>query len=141
MVAPHHHFQRVSREVLAIARGDSDTHTHLRNRLLAIIWATLALAVVSTFVVYFAERHAEGTEISNVGDAFLFSMSQLVTASSVAAPTTSSGKVLELLFDIYAITVVATLAGSFGAFFHRRSQEHDAAKAAAQAAAAQRDEG
>jgi hypothetical protein len=33
--------------------------------------------------------------------------------------------VLELFFDIWAITVVATLAGSFGAFFHARSQEMD----------------
>jgi hypothetical protein len=33
--------------------------------------------------------------------------------------------VLELFFDIWAITVVATLAGSFGAFFHARSKEMD----------------
>ena len=66
-------------------------------------------------------------------DAFLFSVSQLLTASSVASPQTDPIKVLELLFDIYAITVVAALAGSFGAFFHRRNQEQDAAKAAAAA--------
>jgi hypothetical protein len=28
--------------------------------------------------------------------------------------------------EIYAITVVATLAGSFGAFFHKRSMERAA---------------
>ncbi len=134
-VAPHHHFQRVSREFLAVARGDSDTHVHLRNRLLSIIWVTLALGVISTLVVYFLERDATGTEIHDLGDAFLFSMAQLLTASSVAAPTTNAAKVLELAFDIYAITVVATLAGSFGAFFHRRSQEHDEAKAAAESSA------
>ena len=32
---------------------------------------------------------------------------------------------LELFFDLWAITVVATLAGSFGAFFHARSKEID----------------
>jgi hypothetical protein len=134
--APHHHIQRASRGALAVARGDSGTHIRLRNRLLSIIWVTVALGVISTIIVYFAERHAEGTQISSLGDAFLFSMSQLLTASSVASPTSESGKVLELLFDIYAITVVATLAGSFGAFFHRRGEEIDAAKAAAKAAPA-----
>ena len=82
---------------------------------------TIAIGIISTFLVFSLERHAEGTQISSLGDAFLFSMSQLLTALSVASPTTEFGKVLELFFDIYAITVVATLAGSFGAFFHRRT--------------------
>ena len=131
--APHQHIQRASREIFAVARGDSASHIHLRNRVLSIVWVTIALGIVSTFIVYFLERHAEGTQISSLGDAFLFSMSQLLTASSVASPSTSSGKVLELLFDIYAITVVATLAGSFGAFFHKRSEEREQAQAEADA--------
>src|ERR1700759_100157 len=53
-------------EVMAVARGSSKTHYHLRRRI---------------------------------------------------------GKVLELVFDLWAITVVASLAGSFGAFFHARSKE------------------
>ncbi|CAN5527063.1 hypothetical protein BH10ACT11_BH10ACT11_15060 [soil metagenome] len=122
-VAPHHHVQRVSRELLAVARGDSDTHTHLRNRLLSIIWVTLGLVVIATVIFFFSERNAPRAEINNVFDAFLFSTSQLLTASSVATPTTNTIKVLELFFDIYAITVVAALAGSFGSFFHRRSEE------------------
>jgi hypothetical protein len=58
----------------------------------------------------------------------------------VARAPHTHGKVLEIFFDIYAITVVATLAGSFGAFFHRLSQLHEekckaeeATKAAAEA--------
>jgi hypothetical protein len=132
--APHQHIQRASRTFFAVARGDSASHVHLRNRLLSIVWVTIALSIISTFVVYFLERHAEGTQISSLGDAFLFSMSQLLTASSVAAPSTESGKILELCFDIYAITVVATLAGSFGAFFHKRSEEREQAQAEADAA-------
>jgi hypothetical protein len=120
--------------LLAVARGDTITHAHLRNRLLSIIWVTIAIGILSTLLVYFLERHAEGTQIHNLFDAFIFSMAQLLTASSVAAPTSNSGKVLEIFFDIYAITVVATLAGSFGSFFHRRSEEHDKARADAIAA-------
>jgi hypothetical protein len=129
-VSPHRHVQRASRELIAVARGASDTHTYLRNRVLAIVWVTVAVGIVSTLIVYFAERNAQGTDIHDLFDAFLFAMSQLLTASSVATPKTDPIKVLELLFDVYAITVVATLAGSFGSFFHRRSEEHDAARAA-----------
>jgi hypothetical protein len=133
--SPHRHIQRASREALAVIRGASYTHIYLRNRLLAIAWVTVALGVISTLVVYFTERHAAGTQIHTLFDAFLYAMSQLLTASSVATPTTNTAKVLQLFFDIYAITVVATLAGSFGAFFHRRSQEHDEARQAAEASA------
>jgi cytochrome c biogenesis protein CcdA len=133
--APHQHIQRASRGLLAVARGDSQTHTHLRNRLLSIIWVTIAIGIISTFLVYLIERHVHHTQIHNLFDAFLFAMGQLLTASSVAAPTSTAGKVLEIFFDIYAITVVATLAGSFGSFFHRRSEERDKTQADAVAAA------
>jgi hypothetical protein len=124
----HHHINHASREAIAVARGSTATHSHLRRRILTITLVTLFFAVVCTLIVYLAERHAHGTQIHSLFDAFLFSTSQLLTASSVANPTTQPGKVLELFFDIYAITVVATLAGSFGAFFHQRSKELDREK-------------
>ncbi len=108
-----------------MAQGATSTHAHLRRRLGTIVIVTAFFSALCTLIVYVTERHAQGTEIHNVFDAFLFSTSQLLTASSVANPTTDFGKVLELFFDIYAITVVATLAGSFGAFFHQRSKEMD----------------
>jgi hypothetical protein len=124
-VKARRHINHASREAIAVARGSTRTHGHLRRRLLTIFAATAFFAAICTVIVYFTERHAQGTEIHNVFDAFLFSTSQLLTASSVATPKTTGGKVLELFFDIWAITVVATLAGSFGAFFHQRSKELD----------------
>ncbi len=76
-----------------------------------------------TVAVYLAEHHAKGSEIHGLWDSFLFSASQLLTGSSVANPKTNFGKVLEFIFDLWAIFVVASLAGSFGAFFHARSKE------------------
>jgi hypothetical protein len=124
-VKGHRAVKHASREAIAVARGKTATHAHLQRRLLAIFTVTAIFAVIFTIVVYFTERHAPNTEIHSVFDAFLFSTSQLLTASSVANPATNAGKVIELFFDIYAITVVATLAGSFGAFFHQRSKEMD----------------
>jgi hypothetical protein len=133
--APHRHIQRASRELLAVARAEAKSHEILRNRLLAIAWVTIALVILATPVVYLIEHGANGTQIDTLWEAFLFTLSQLVTASSVTSPVTQAGKVLELVFDVYAITVVATLAGSLGAFFlHRREEHEQAAKAEADAA-------
>lgn len=119
------HVKNAHREMIAVVQGQTKTHTHLRRRLLTIFLATAVISLISTLIVYVTEHGAHGSEIHNLFDAFLFSTSQLLTASSVAAPKTNFGKVLELFFDIWAITVVATLAGSFGAFFHARSMEMD----------------
>jgi hypothetical protein len=119
----HRPVKHASREVIAVARGSSKTHYHLRRRILAIFGVTAVFAVVCTLVTYFTEHHAQGTEIHSLFDAFLFATSQLLTGSSVANPATDLGKVLELVFDLWAIFVVASLAGSFGAFFHARSKE------------------
>jgi hypothetical protein len=122
----HRPIRHASREAIAVARGSSNTHYHLRRRLAIIFGATAIFAVICTLVVYFIEHDAKGTEIHSLFDAFLFSASQLLTGSSVANPTTNLGKVLELVFDLWAIFVVASLAGSFGAFFHARSKELNA---------------
>lgn len=109
-----------------MARGSTKTHYHLRRRILMILGLTAVFAVICTLVTYFTEHRAEGTEIHSLFDAFLFAASQLLTGSSVANPATDLGKVLELVFDLWAIFVVASLAGSFGAFFHARSKELNA---------------
>lgn len=118
---------------MAVARAKTKTHYHLRRRLAIIFGATAVFAVICTLVVYLTEHNAKGTEIHNLFDAFLFATSQLLTGSSVANPTTDVGKILELVFDLWAITVVASLAGSFGAFFHARSREMNEEMARAEA--------
>ena len=120
-------------EGMAVARGSSKTHYHLRRRLTIIFGATAVFAVICTLLVYLVEHKAHGSEIHSLWDSFIFTTSQLLTGSSVANPSTDLGKVLELVFDLWAITVVASLAGSFGAFFHARSKEMNDEMAKAEA--------
>ena len=118
---------------MAVARGSSRTHYHLRRRILIIFGTTAVFAVICTLLVYFVEHKAHGSEIHSLWDSFIFTTSQLLTGSSVANPSTNLGKILELVFDLWAITVVASLAGSFGAFFHARSKEMNDEMAKAEA--------
>ena len=121
--------RRALREIAAVVRADTDTHLHLRQRIVAIALITVAVDVVCTVLMWLFERHAPQTDVKSIGSALFFSSTQLLTvSSSMANPLTTAGRVLDVLMEAYAITVVASLAGSFGAFFHRRSRERDAAR-------------
>jgi hypothetical protein len=115
-----------NREVLKVARGVTPTHEHLRSRLVFIIVATVILGAVASVLVFFFERHADGTEITTLGDSVFWTSTQLLTVSSqLPNPISTAGRVLDVFLQAYAISVVAMLAGSFGAFFHRRGIERD----------------
>jgi hypothetical protein len=116
-----------SREVLKVARGDTPTHEHLRSRLAFIIVASVVLDAVASVLVFVFERHADGTEITTLGDSLFWTSTQLLTVSSqLPNPISTPARVLDIFLQAYAISIVAMLAGSFGAFFHRRGIERDA---------------
>jgi hypothetical protein len=116
-------------EIAAVVRADTDTHLHLRQRIVAIALMSVAVDAVCTVLMWLFERHAPQTDVKSIGSALFFSSTQLLTvSSSMANPLTTAGRVLDVLMEAYAITVVASLAGSFGAFFHRRGRERDAAR-------------
>ncbi len=107
-------------------RGVTPTHYHLRSRLVFIIVATVALDGVASVLIFLFERHADGTEITTFGDAIFWTSTQLLTVSSqLPNPISTPARVFDVFLQAYAISVVAMLAGSFGAFFHRRGIERD----------------
>jgi hypothetical protein len=117
-------------EVLAVARGATRTHELLRSRLLFLLVATVMLDAVASVLIFFFERHAPGTEITNLGDSVFWTSTQLLTVSSqLPNPISTPARVLDVLLQAYAISIVALLAGSFGAFFHRRGNELDPPRA------------
>jgi hypothetical protein len=115
-----------SREVLMVARGITPTHEHLRSRLVFLFVVTVVLDAVASVLIFLFERHADGTEITTFGDSIFWTSTQLLTVSSqLANPISTPARVLDVFLQAYAISAVAALAGSFGAFFHRRSNERD----------------
>jgi hypothetical protein len=122
-----------TREILRVARGVTPTHAHLRSRILFLVVVTVVLDVVASVFVYLFERHAAGTGITTLGDSLFWTSTQLLTVSSqLRNPISTPARVLDIFLQAYAISVVAMLAGSFGAFFHRRGIERDALNAPSQ---------
>ena len=114
------------REIARVARADTITHRHLRERIVAMFALTLVVDAFCAVLIWLSERHAAGTDVKGIGTALFFSSTQLLTvSSSMANPLTTAGRVLDVAMEAYSITVVAALAGSFGAFFHRRSSERE----------------
>lgn len=115
---------RAEREIRDVLRATTATHRHLRSRLIFVLGATVVLDAVASVLIFLFERHAPGTEITNLGDALFWTSTQLLTVSSqLPNPISTPARVLDVFLQAYAISVVAVLAGSFGAFFHRRSEE------------------
>jgi hypothetical protein len=113
-------------ELRRTMRAESMAKDHLRERLIVVAVVTVVVALVCSVLALHFERHGPGTEITNYGDAFFWVSTQLLTVSSqMKNPVTTDGRILDVFMEIYAISVVATLAGSFGAFFHHRSRERE----------------
>jgi hypothetical protein len=114
------------REIRRVLRGATPTHEHLRARIVFVVVATLLFDAVASLLILGFERHAPGTEITNLGDAVFWTSTQLLTVSSqLRNPISTPARVLDIFLQAYAISAVAFLAGSFGAFFHRRGAELD----------------
>jgi hypothetical protein len=113
------------REVL---RAETPTHSHLRDRLVAIALVTVGVDVVCAVLAFLFEHHQKQTQVKSLGSALFWTTTQMLTVSSnIQNPISFPGRVLDVLMEIYAITVIGSLAGSLGAFLVKRGEELDAA--------------
>jgi hypothetical protein len=115
-------------EVRDVVRAGTPTHGRLRDRLVAIAVATVGFDLVCSVLAFLFEHHQKQTQINTFGSALFWTSTQLLTvSSSVQNPISFPGRVLDLVMEIYAITVIASLAGALGAFLMKRGEEIDAA--------------
>ena len=123
----HGHGWRLDRDIRDIARAGTTRHLHLRNRLVKTLLLTLIVIGVASTAMFLTEREVENTELHNFGNTLYWTTAQLTTlSSSLPNPLTPLGKVITVVLDLYALTVVSSLAGIFGAFFLRTTDEqHD----------------
>jgi hypothetical protein len=108
----------VIREELGRLVGWEERHQRLVARLAIALGLTVVVDVIGAILVWRLERHAHGTEIHGLGDAFFFATVQLLTISSqLKNPLTAAGRVVDVVLEVWAIGVVTAMAGSFSAFF------------------------
>lgn len=116
--------QTAAREIRQVRRGATRTHRHLRDRLTAVVLATVGVDLVCAGLALLFERDAARTQIKSYGSALFWTSTQLLTVSSqLPNPITTPGRILDVFMEAYAIIVIATLAAALGAFFQRRGAE------------------
>lgn len=123
---PHRVLRSAAREAYNVARATTTTHRRLRDHLTAIALATIGVDLTCALVAFLVERHSPETDIKTFGSALFWTSTQLLTvSSSVKNPISAGGRVLDIVMEIWAITVIATLAGAMGSFLQRRGEEID----------------
>ncbi len=95
-----------------------ERHKRLLARIAIALGLSAIVDIVGAILIWRLERHAHGTEIHGIGDAFFFVTVQLLTISSqLKNPLTAAGRVVDVALEAWAIGVVAAVAGSFSSFF------------------------
>jgi len=115
-----------AREFRNVLRATTPTHRRLRDHLVTIIVVTAGIDLFCAIAAFLLERHSQQTEIKTFGSAVFWTTTQLLTVSSqIKNPISAGGRILDVFMEIWAITVVAALAGAFGSFLQKRGQEMD----------------
>jgi len=115
-------------EVRDVLRAKTPTHGRLRDRLVAIALVTVGVDVICAVLAFLFEHHQKQTQIKSLGSALFWTTTQMLTVSSnIQNPISFPGRVLDVVMEIYAITVIGSLAGALGAFLIKRGEELDAA--------------
>ncbi len=115
-------------EVRDVLRAGTPTHARLRDRLAAIALVSVGVDVVCAVLGFLFEHDQKQTQIKSLGSALFWTTTQMLTvSSSIQNPISFPGRVLDVVMEIYAITVVGSMAGALGAFLIKRGEELDAA--------------
>ena len=116
-----------AREGRDVLRAATPTHSRLRDHLVTILVVTVGIDLVCAIAAFLLERHSQQTELKTFGSAAFWTTTQLLTvSSSLKNPIAAGARVLDVFMEIYAITVIATLAGAFGSFLQKRGEEIEA---------------
>jgi hypothetical protein len=119
-------------EVRDVIRARTPTHERLRDRLLGVALATIGVDLICAVLAFLFEHHQKQTQITSIGSALFWTSTQLLTvSSSIQNPISAPGRILDVAMEIYAITVIGSLAGALGAFLVKRGHELDEEAAAA----------
>jgi hypothetical protein len=123
---PHRVLGSSAREFRDVLRGATPTHRRLRDHLVTITITTVGVDLFCAIVAFLLERHSAQTELKTFGSAAFWTTTQLLTVSSqIKNPISFGGRILDVFMEIYAISVIATLAGAFGSFLQKRGEEID----------------
>lgn len=121
-----------SRVVSSSYRAVGTARRLLRSRLGYLVGVTAIVAVAIAELALFFERDAEDPAFEALGPALLWSFGVVVGQQGDPVPESAGAHVVMLLGFTFGIALVASLAGTIGAFFVDERRERAARDAAVQ---------
>jgi hypothetical protein len=114
-------FADLGREFHRVVRGTTEAHSRFRKRLLTTVLITVVVDAIGSVLMYVLEHGEQGSQISSFFKSVFWVTAQLLTVSSqMPNPITTGGRIVDIFLEAWAITVVATIAGSFAAFLQKK---------------------
>lgn len=111
----------LAKDLHRLLRGATHEHWKLRRRLATTLLTTLVVDLIGTALMYSFENDQPGTDIHSLFQGFFWVTTQLLTVSSqMQNPVTTGGRIVDIFLELWAISVVATSAGSFAAFLREK---------------------
>jgi hypothetical protein len=115
-------------EVRRVFTAGTPTHARLRDRLVTLLLTTIGFDLICGVLAYLFEHDQAGSQVRTFGEAIFWTTTQLLTVSSqLRNPISTPAHLLDVLMEIYAITIIGTFAAALGAFLLRRGEELDVA--------------
>ncbi|HKU58646.1 MAG TPA: hypothetical protein VJP39_03485 [Gaiellaceae bacterium] len=104
------------REELRRIANWEERHRRLVARLIILLSLTVVVDAVGSVLIW-ATESGRG-DIHGFGDAVFFTTVQLLTVSSqIKNPLTATGRVIDVMLELWAISAVAGSAGAIATFF------------------------
>jgi hypothetical protein len=96
--------------------GDEERHRRLHGRLLAILVVSLMLDAVVALCLFSLDTFSEHGPNSR-WKALGWTSSQMLVGGSSFTAQSIPGHIVEVALQVYGITVIAAIAGSFASYF------------------------
>jgi TctA family transporter len=113
-------------EFRRVASGATDKHQRLRKRVMTALVATLVVDLIGTAIMFSLEHGNKASEIDSPFEGFFWVSTQLLTVSSqMKNPVTTGGRITDIFLELWAISVVTALAGSFATFLQDKDRAED----------------
>jgi hypothetical protein len=109
-----------------VFRGHTKAHETLRDRIAMAFSITLIFDLAMAAVMCWTEKGKAHPGISSFFTTFFWVTTQLLTVSSqMQNPVTTGGRIVDMFLELWAVSVVTALAGSFAAFLLRERPQSD----------------
>ena len=96
------------------------------NKLFYLLFASAAVIIIGTLLIYFIESPHENSQINSYLDATWWTVATITTVGyGDIVPVTEAGKIVAIVYMFFGITILAVFLSVLGTSFYRRRFEKE----------------